>query len=248
MKTVHIRDKLAALNVSVDMISFGDFDRIGELCAKRERKSNDPNYKKFGAYFRAQYERGILLYYLIRQHNLTSVLEIGTGRGYGTLCCAKAFHDSGTKGKIVTIDPVIDERHHALIRQVYPREWLSCVTFVKGTSAQAVPALGDESFSLIYIDGDHSYEGTKLDWEMTKGRFTSFLLFDDYHLPSKDDPGIQCRAAIDEVNWRAEGCKEPELVILDRRLFRDDRGFPDDAIDYGQVLFTRDRVTLDNEW
>ena len=104
MKHINIKTKLEEMGVAVDGIIMGDFDYIGEFTAKRDRRPDDPNYKRYGAFYRANYERGILIYYLIRQFNLTSMLEIGFGRGYATFCAAEAFHDAGIGGKIVSIN------------------------------------------------------------------------------------------------------------------------------------------------
>src|SRR5580704_4092364 len=110
MRTVSIQQKLEEMGVALDGIVMGDFDYIGEFTAKRDRKPGDPNYKKYGAFYRSNYERGILIYYLIRQHNLSSMLEVGFGRGFATFCAARAFHDAGIVGKIVTVEPQLDER------------------------------------------------------------------------------------------------------------------------------------------
>lgn len=242
MKRIDIRDKLREMGVAPDSISMGDFDHIGEFTAKRDRRPGDPNYNRVGAFYRSNYERGILIYYLIRQFNLTSVLEIGFGRGYATFCAAAAFHDAGVQGKIVTIDPVIDEKFLQALSQVFGTDWFKYINFVKGPSQQILPTMNDQRFDLIYIDGDHSYEATRHDWEWSRERFNKFLLFDDYHLPSKEDKGtIQCSQLIDEVDDPSK-----ELVIMDRRMFFDDRRLPDDQIDYGQVLLTRPDVSRDD--
>lgn len=246
MRQVHIKQKLEEMGVAVDGIIMGDFDYIGEFTAKRDRKPNDPNYKKHGAFFRANYERGILIYYLIRQFNLSTMLEIGFGRGYATFCAARAFHDAGIAGKIVTIDPALDENYIKTLQHVLPNDWFTYVTFMKGRSHEVLPKI-DGRFDLVYIDGDHSYAGTRFDWEQSKDKFDKFLLFDDYHLPSKEDKGtIQCSQLIDEVDEKVENCKEKELIILDRRLFIDDRGLTDEQIDYGQVLLTKEGVARDD--
>ena len=195
MKKIDIRKKLESMDVALDGIVMGDFDYIGEFTAKRDRKPHDENYKRYGAFFRSNYERGILIYYLIRQFNLTSMLEVGFGRGYGTFCAARAFHDAGVQGKITTIDPALDEKYVKMLQQVFPKEWFDYITFVKGTSKDALPNV-KEPHDLIYIDGDHSYEVTKSDWELCSTKSPKLVLMDDYHLPEKNDPGIQCRAAI----------------------------------------------------
>ena len=112
-------------------------------------------------------------------------------------------------------------------------DWFKSIQLIKASSAAALPQI-PESFDLVYIDGDHSYEGTKVDWLGTKDKFNKFLLFDDYHLPSKNDPGIKCSQAIDEIEDESK-----ELIIMDRRMFFDDRRFTDEQIDYGQVLLTK---------
>lgn len=249
MKRILIQDKLELMNVDLTAVSLGEFDYIGEFTAKRERKPGDPNFHSCGAFYRANYERGILIYNLIRQYKLTSMLEIGFGRGYSTFCAAKAFYDSGMMhAKITTIDPSLDQKYLQALQSVFPREWFSFITFIKGTSNEVVPTL-ESQFDLVYIDGDHSYAATKSDWENTRKKFDKFCLFDDYHLQSKSDKGtIECSKLIDQINHEDEGCDEPELIILDRRIFMDDRKKTDDEIDYGQVLFKRKNVQLDCEW
>jgi hypothetical protein len=240
MNKLNIKEKLKNIGVNVEDIILGDFDLIGELTAKRHRAPTDENYKRFGAVFRSSYERGILMYYLIQKFNLRSMLEIGFGRGYATFCCAKAFYDMGVQGRIVTIDPVIDEKYIKSLASMFPRQVFEMIEFAKGTSEDVVPKLDERKFDLVYIDGDHSYAATKKDWELVKNKYNVFVLFDDYHLPSKNDPGIQCARAIDEI----EGI-EKELIILDRRIFADDRKFTDEQVNYGQVLFSNDhRVKL----
>jgi len=240
MKTIRIDKKLEEIGVAVDNNQMGDFDYIGEFTGKRDRKPGDENYKKYGAFYRANYERGILIYYLIRQYNLTSFLEVGFGRGYSTFCAARAFHDAGVVGKIVTIDPNFDERFLQALQNVFPADWFKMINFAQGSSEQVLPQI-KENFDLVYIDGDHSYAGTKHDWEQTKDKYNKFLLFDDYHLPSKGDAGIQCSQAIDEVDDPSK-----ELIIMDRRMFFDDRRFTDEQIDYGQVLLTKPGAERDD--
>jgi hypothetical protein len=247
MKTLLIQDKLKALNIDPNSIILGDFDQLGEFTAKRTRTPDSEHYRSSGFFYRANYERGILISSLIKKYELSSFLEIGFGRGYSTLCAAKAFYDLGISANIVTIDPALEENYVNELQKILPKEWFSCITFIRGTSQQALEQVTDK-FDLIYIDGDHSYEATKHDWLMTKDKFKSFLLFDDYKL--SEDPHIKCRKAIDEIDHELENCHEPELIKMDRRMFVDDRRLSNDEIDYGQVLFTRKDVNtcLDDEW
>jgi hypothetical protein len=245
MQKIDVRKKLESIGIELSSIVLGDFDQMGEFTAKRNRSPGDENYATVGAFYRSNYERGILIYYLIRKFNLSSMLEIGFGRGYATMCAAKAFYDSGIDGRILTVDPNLPGSLDQL-RNIFPPEFLRYVKPVSGTSANVMPSI-NEKFDLVYIDGDHSYEATRHDWNATKDKFNAFLLFDDYHLPSKNDPGIKCNKLIDEINESEVDCKEKELIIMDRRIFFDDRRIADSDIDYGQVLLTKNSIGND-EW
>ena len=164
-----------------------------------------------------------------------SILEIGFGRGYATLCMAKAMCDMGIDGKITTVDPNFDEKFLNQLANIFPKEWFDKINFVQAKSDNYFDEYPDDKFDFIYIDGDHTFDAVKNDWENSKDRFVKALLFDDYHLPTKDSgPGIQCAKLIDSIEDESK-----ELIIMDRRIFLDDRKYSYEQIDYGQVLLTR---------
>ena len=232
MRHIDIREKLEEIDFPLSSVSLGDFDVIGEYTAKKNRDRNSDLYKTAGCFFRPNYERGILLYALVSKFKISSFLEIGFGRGYSTMCVAKAMTDMGIDGRIVTIDPNFNKDFLNSLGGVFPKEWFDKISFIQGYSSQALKDYQNDRFDLVYIDGDHTYEATKSDWEMTKNLYDKFLLFDDYHLPTKDSgPGIQCAQLIDEIEDQSK-----ELIIMDRRIFFDDRRIEDSDIDYGQVL------------
>lgn len=233
MRKVHIKDKLEELDFPLEYLSLGDFDAIGEFTAKKNRNQNSELYKKVGCFYRPNYERGLLIYSLVRKFKVESYLEIGFGRGYSAFCAAKAMEDDGINGKITTIDPNFDKNHLQALSRIFPTSWFEKINFVQNTSADALPTL--DKFDMIYIDGDHTYEAVKSDWELCKDKWNKVVLFDDYHLPSKaNDENIQCAKVIDQI-----GGYTKELVIMDRRIFLDDRGLKDEEIDYGQVILTK---------
>lgn len=235
-----IQQKLEELGVYLEDIPLGDFDAIGEYTAKKNRARGSELYNSVGCFFRPNYERGILMYYLTKKYEFNSVLEIGFGRGYSTFCIAKAMWDLGIEGKITTVDPMFGEKEEFLknLTHIFPGQWFEKIEFINLTSDEYFKQNPDKQFDFIYIDGDHKFEAVSNDWNNSKDKFRKALLFDDYHLPSKaSGPDIQCAKLIDTIDDESK-----ELIIMDRRIFLDDRGYTDDQIDYGQVLLTKKGV------
>ena len=233
MKRTMIQEKLKQLQVNVEDIILGDFDAVGEYTAKKNRNPGSENYNKLGCFFRPNYERGILMHYMVQKLKLSSVLEIGFGRGYATFCMARAMCDAGIDGKITTVDPNLDENFLNHLASVFPKAWFEKINFIKATSDSFFNEFAEEKYDFIYIDGDHRYEAVKRDWENTKDRFNTAILFDDYTV-KRDIKDVECGRLIDEIEDY-----DKELIVGDRRIFLDDRGKKDEEIDYGQVLVTR---------
>ncbi len=232
IKRKFIGEKLKELGVNISDISLGDFDFIGEFTAKKQRPRDSELYNSVGAFFRPNYERGILIHTLIKKFQLKSYLEIGFGRGYSCMCAAMAMAENGG-GSVTTVDPNLDENHLKNLGGVLPQEWFSLTKFAKCTSDQFFQQV-NENYDLIFIDGDHRYDAVRNDWKNTAEKYDRFLLFDDYHLPGKEQKDIEVSGLVDSIDDASK-----ELIIMDRRIFFDDRRISDDQIDYGQVLLTK---------
>jgi cephalosporin hydroxylase len=233
MRTVDIAKKLEELGTPASTFSLGDFDAIGEYCAKKGRGHDSPLYARVGCFFRPNYERGILAAAMVKRYRPTQILEVGFGRGYWAVCAAKAMVEAGIDGKITSIDPSIDKQHIKLMEKLFPREWLSKITMVEGRSVDVIPQL-DGRFDVVYVDGDHTYGAVKADWELIRDRFDQFAIFDDYYKSeSSTARDVAVARAVDEIPSEYER----ELVIMDRLLFMDDRG--DVNKDYGQVIIRK---------
>jgi predicted O-methyltransferase YrrM len=242
-RVINIKDKFSELDISLEDISLGEFDYIAEITAKRMRDPQSELWKKVGAFFKPNLERGLLIYSLIKKYKLSSYLEIGFGRGYSALCAAKAFAELGNDGRVFVIEPQVDDNHMQLLGNVFPSEWTSRIQIARAKSQDALAQMKD-TYELVYIDGDHTKEAVRGDYEGVKNLWTCFCLMDDYHVEPGSDANIQVNEALEEVEL-PEGVVS-DLLIMDRRIFLDDRSWPDDKIKYGQLLLTR-QAQLDNK-
>lgn len=93
--------------------------------------------------------QGLLLEFISRMIHPSTILEIGTFTGYGTICLAKGLSDNG---KIYTIEKN-DERTDFLKESFRNAGISEKVTLLNGDALQVIPQL-DISFDLVYIDGD----------------------------------------------------------------------------------------------
>lgn len=233
IQQVHIRDLLEELDSPVENLCLGHFDYIGEFTAKKQRDPSSDLFSNVGAFFRPNYERGLLINALIKKYKVKSYLEIGFGRGYSCFCAAMTMSQI-EGGKVTTVDPALDENQLKSLSDIFPGEWFSKINFIKATSDDFFKD-STEQFDMIYIDGDHRYEAVLKDWNNAKNCIKKIILFDDYHLPGKKQKDMDVSNVIDSIQDH-----EKRLVKMDRRIFFDDRRVCDDDLDYGQVLIIKE--------
>lgn len=140
-------------------------EEIGLITALKKYETN---------YFATNLERGLLLRRLIVQRKPRRILEIGTGRGFGTICMADCAEDKNLSCEITTID-VIDKStpqtwprkeggimhdNSASLQSVWDHNFpgLSTrISFLTGESSALLEQLSREGkrFDLVFIDAGH---------------------------------------------------------------------------------------------
>ena len=119
---------------------------------------------------------GFLLYALVRCLEPDVVVEIGSARGHSTCTMALACQHN-TRGKVYGIDPheptAWSDTGAGKGTEEFLRERLRMYGLedrcevVRATSAEAAKNW-DRPIDLLFIDGDHTYEGVKTDFECFK--------------------------------------------------------------------------------
>ncbi len=184
-------------------LKLDEFWTLGDATSLWKSENNE--------FLKLNFHRGPLLYALVGYLKPNSILEFGTGGGYSTLCMAKALHDFKIDGKIFTIDR--DGNKEKILRcyqlpndeypkenkisnfeiwnSIAPQEWIKKIIPLKGYSGIVMENQNFNNIDFCYIDGVHTYEGTKHDFlSFLKVASTSFsVLFDDYI--SRDFYGVK---------------------------------------------------------
>lgn len=104
------------------------------------------------------------LLHLARERGVKRVLEIGTGQHAGLA----RFMVNLMGWEVVSID--IEQPKEGVDAQGW--------TFIHGNSTTVEHPALDEAFDMVFIDGDHSYDATKADWERF-GKAAPLVVFHD---------------------------------------------------------------------
>ena len=246
MRRYDVKEFVERLGVQLPPIE--RFWKLGDLTALRQDKD--------GRFYRANYERGMLLYVLVARYRPCAILEFGTGRGYGCLCMAWAMEDHNIRGRVYTIDMTPPDeafewaidwgdgpRVERLARnQVWPKAappaWLGRIEELTGLSGHVMSRWRGPRVELAFIDAGHSYNAVRHDFysvlDVAADRFG--ILFDDY--APKPGFGVQC--LIDE---EVAPYFEAELIYTDRRWPGGERAGLNDP-EYGMVWVHSDSLRM----
>lgn len=158
-------------------MNFNNFLLVGTIYHKAYELYFRVRNRKLASIFRIQshltIRERVRIVDLARNRN--AILEIGAYIGASATCFAYAIKESG-HGRLYCIDTWNNDAMSEGIRDTYA-EFLSntkpysqFITPVRGFSTDVVAEISDltESLDLLFIDGDHSYEGVKADWEAYK--------------------------------------------------------------------------------
>jgi predicted O-methyltransferase YrrM len=123
-------------------------------------------------------DSAFLLYGLARARKPEVAVEIGSARGKSACFIGAALKENGN-GKLYAIDPHTpnhwnDENSpdtlETMKRNIKTLRLESHVEIIRDTSEKAAVAW-NRPIDLLFIDGDHSYDGVKSDWD----RFSPFV-------------------------------------------------------------------------
>lgn len=170
-------------------------------------------------------DSAFLLYGLVKSGKPNVVVEIGSARGRSTCFMGKALKENGF-GRLYAIDPHTQtawndvdsvDTFQILNNNISALDLEDVVEVIRDTSCN-VARDWNRRIDLLFIDGDHSYEGARRDWELFSPFVQPFgsVIFHDTLWDLRPDPkyarpDMGVPRVVDEL--RAEGYP---VLTLDR--------------------------------
>lgn len=140
-----------------------------------------------------------LLYGLTRSMKPQVCVEIGSARGKSACAVGLALRRNGG-GKLYAIDPHRPTNWNdtgsvdsfAIIMENLQKAGVSQYVEILRQPSDVAAQGWDQKIDLIFIDGDHSYEGVKADWELFLPHLNEFgvVVFHDTLWDLQPDPKI----------------------------------------------------------
>lgn len=168
----------------VELPSYDDFISWGDVTAR----GRDNERKDYG--------RGMLLYALMCKYKPSTILEIGTGRGYSATCMIHALRRCNVSDISLT---TVDKDGHkkvkkrpdgveASVKLLMSKTLgsLDEVTFLQGESKDVWPRLKNAVFDFIFVDGSHKTDAVIHDCHESLKLIANNgnIVFHDYKCPS----------------------------------------------------------------
>ena len=110
-----------------------------------------------------EYGEPELLYDIPRMLKDGHYVNIGHSRGGSAMLLAKGLADRGYKGPVSSIDIKLKKRAADRIKQ---HQLDDIIRLYRGPSSKVVEEFNNAELTFIFIDGDHSYEGVKRDFDL----------------------------------------------------------------------------------
>lgn len=134
-------------------------------------------------------EHAPFAFWLVGALRPTAVVELGTHAGFSYLVLCQAIRDHGLGARAWAIDTWVGDEHAGYygddvlteLRGRHDNEYGGFSTLVRSTFADAAASFGDGSVDLLHIDGLHTYEAVRGDFETWEPKLSdrALVLFHD---------------------------------------------------------------------
>lgn len=132
---------------------------------------------------------------LLEKKNNLTVLDVGTARGFSSICMLNSIKQNEGFGKVITVDIIPNrkkifwntindakKRTRLELLQFYSKLIAGDIIFFNGTSKMAFNFIDVVSIDFAFVDGSHFYSDVLFELEWITKRLTKggYILCDDY--------------------------------------------------------------------
>jgi hypothetical protein len=118
-------------------------------------------------------EHAPFAFWLIRVANPRSIVELGTERGFSYLVFCQAIRDHGVAARASAVDTWAGDEHagfygdevYTTLCRVHDPSYASFSTLIRSSFSDALPLFADGSVDLLHIDGLHTFDAVRCDFE-----------------------------------------------------------------------------------
>ena len=170
------------------------------------------------------FDHGRVVYSVLRKYlnkndkdKFINIIETGTARGFSSLCLAKALHDHGREGKILTYDLLphlskiywncIDDNEGKKTRSELLHKWKyyteKYILFINGESSIELERLQLERIHFAFLDGEHTYDKLLFELRIVEAKQISgdIIIIDDYNNAKFDQVVKATKLFIKKFNY-----------------------------------------------
>jgi len=142
-------------------------------------------------------EHAPFAFWLIQNQKPKKIVELGSFNGFSLFCFCQGIKNSGLEGtEIYAIDTWQGDEHTSYydnkifnkVSQTASRDYPGICNLIRSTFDNALSSFDDDSIDLLHIDGLHTYEAVKHDFEswLPKLKKNAVILFHDTNVFVKD--------------------------------------------------------------
>jgi hypothetical protein len=119
-------------------------------------------------------EHAPFAFWLIEAHRPSTMVELGTDRGFSFFAFCQAVHALGLGTRCFAVDTWGGDDHagrdgeavFAAAREYNDNRYAAFARLVRATSAEAAALFADGSIDLLHVDGRHRYEDVRRDFDL----------------------------------------------------------------------------------
>ena len=141
-------------------------------------------------------EHAPFAFWLVEKHKPQLTVELGSYTGFSFFCFCQAIKENAIQGKAVAIDTWEGDKHADFygeevflsVKKTCDEKYSNIANLTKSRFEDAVNGFKDSSIDLLHIDGLHTYEAVKNDFEtwLPKLSDAGIVLFHDTQVRDKD--------------------------------------------------------------